>query len=290
MKTKALLERREKAVPRGVTNITSIFADSAKSATITDVEGREYIDFASGIGVNNVGHCHPKVVAAIREQAGQTPPFLLSRRPIRGLRGPGGKTQQALTPGDFKKKTVLLNSGAEAVENAVKIARHATGRPAIIASGSGFHGRTLLAASLTAKVMPYKAGFGPFAPEIYRIPFAYCYRCPVGCSYPNCNMACADLLKKRFVDLVDPASVAAVILEPVAGEGGFLSSPQGVLPAHQGNLRRIRHPADHRRSPDRHLPYRHHVRHRTMGCDSRPVDLGQVPGRRYAHLRSHRPR
>ncbi|MCJ2165055.1 MULTISPECIES: 4-aminobutyrate--2-oxoglutarate transaminase [unclassified Pseudodesulfovibrio] len=229
MKTKALLERREKAVPRGVTNITSIFADSAKGATITDVEGREYIDFASGIGVNNIGHCHPKVVAAIREQAGK---LLHSCYHVVQYEGYVALAERLnkLTPGDFEKKTVLLNSGAEAVENAVKIARHATGRPAVIASGSGFHGRTLLAASLTAKVMPYKAGFGPYAPEIYRIPFAYCYRCPVGCSYPNCNIACADLLKKRFVDLVDPASVAAVILEPVAGEGGFLVPPKEYFP------------------------------------------------------------
>lgn len=229
MTSKELLERRQNAVPRGVFNVTSIFAESASGATITDIEGNTYIDFASGIGVNNVGHCHPKVVAAIKAQADK---LLHSCFHVVQYEGYVALAERlnALTPGEFAKKTGLFNSGAEAVENAVKVARRATGRPAIIASHSGFHGRTLLASTLTAKVMPYKAGFGPYAPEVYHIPYAYCYRCPVGCEYPSCNIECAELLKKRFVDMVDPAAVAAVILEPVAGEGGFVVPPKEYFP------------------------------------------------------------
>lgn len=227
--TNELLKRRQTAVPKGVFNVTSIFADVATGATITDIEGNEYIDFASGIGVNNVGHCHPKVVDAIKEQADK---LLHSCFHVVQYEGYVELAEHLndLTPGDHDKMTGLFNSGAEAVENAVKVARSATGRPAIMATQSGFHGRTLLASSLTAKVMPYKAGFGPYAPEVYRIPYAYCYRCQVGCEYPSCNMKCAELLRKRFVDLVDPASIAAVIMEPVAGEGGFIVPPKEYFP------------------------------------------------------------
>jgi 4-aminobutyrate aminotransferase/(S)-3-amino-2-methylpropionate transaminase len=229
MTNKELQQRREAAVPRGVSNAGPIFAASAKGATVTDVEGREFIDFAGGIGVNNVGHCHPKVVEAIREQAGK---LLHSCYHVFQYEGYVALAEKlnALTPGDHAKKTVLVNSGSEAVENAVKVARRATGRPAVVASASGFHGRTLLASTLTAKVMPYKAGFGPYAPEVYHIPYAYCYRCPVGRSYPGCKMECAELLKKSFVDMVGPESVAAVILEPVAGEGGFVVPPKEYFP------------------------------------------------------------
>ncbi|MGE4193097.1 MAG: 4-aminobutyrate--2-oxoglutarate transaminase [Pseudodesulfovibrio sp.] len=229
MTNEELQKRREKAVPRGVSNAGPIFAAFAKGATVTDVEGREFIDFAGGIGVNNVGHCHPKVVAAVQEQAGKLLHSCYHVVQYEGYVTLAEKLNR-LTPGDHAKKTVLVNSGAEAVENAVKIARSATGRQAIVASGSGFHGRTLLASTLTAKIMPYKAGFGPYAPEVYRVPYAYCYRCPVGRSYPGCNLECAELLKKRFVDLVNPESVAAVILEPVAGEGGFVVPPKEYFP------------------------------------------------------------
>jgi 4-aminobutyrate aminotransferase/(S)-3-amino-2-methylpropionate transaminase len=130
-----------------------------------------------------------------------------------------------LTPGDFHKKTMLANSGAEAVENAVKIARHATGRPAVIALDNAFHGRTLLTMTLTSKVKPYKLGFGPFAPEVYRMPNAYCYRCPFGLRYPACGAACADYLEEFFVGHVAPEQTAAVIVEPIQGEGGFVTPP-----------------------------------------------------------------
>lgn len=229
MTNEELQRRREKAVPRGVSNAAPVFAAFAEGATVTDVEGREYVDFAGGIGVNNVGHCHPKVVAAVRDQAGKLLHSCYHVVQYEGYVALAEKLNE-LTPGNHAKKTVLVNSGAEAVENAVKVARRATGRQAVVASGSGFHGRTLLASTLTAKIMPYKAGFGPYAPEIYRVPYAYCYRCPVGRSYPGCNLECAELLKKRFVDLVDPENVAAVILEPIAGEGGFVVPPREYFP------------------------------------------------------------
>jgi 4-aminobutyrate aminotransferase/(S)-3-amino-2-methylpropionate transaminase len=136
----------------------------------------------------------------------------------------------ALVPGNFAKKTMFANSGAEAVENAVKVAKYATKRPAVIAFDNAFHGRTLMTMSLTSKTNPYKKGFGPFAPEVYRIPYAYCYRCPLGQSYPDCGIACADCLEQAFVTLVDPESVAAVIAEPIQGEGGFVTPPPEYFP------------------------------------------------------------
>jgi 4-aminobutyrate aminotransferase/(S)-3-amino-2-methylpropionate transaminase len=130
-----------------------------------------------------------------------------------------------LSPGAFHKKTLFANSGAEAVENAIKIARHATKRPAVIALQNAFHGRTLLTMSLTSKVKPYKLGFGPFAPEVYRMPNAYCYRCPFGLRYPSCDVACADYLEEFFLGNVAPEQTAAVIAEPIQGEGGFVTPP-----------------------------------------------------------------
>jgi 4-aminobutyrate aminotransferase / (S)-3-amino-2-methylpropionate transaminase / 5-aminovalerate transaminase len=130
-----------------------------------------------------------------------------------------------LSPGDHHKKTMFASTGAEAVENAVKIARHATGRPAIIALENAFHGRTLLTMTLTSKVKPYKLGFGPFAPEVYRMPNAYCYRCPFGLKYPSCDVACADYLEEFFIGNVAPEQTAAVIAEPIQGEGGFVTPP-----------------------------------------------------------------
>jgi 4-aminobutyrate aminotransferase/(S)-3-amino-2-methylpropionate transaminase len=130
-----------------------------------------------------------------------------------------------ITPGDFPKKTFFVNSGAEAVENGVKIARYATKRPAIIAFQNAFHGRTYMAMTLTSQITPYKWGFGPFCPEIYRIPFAYCYRCSFGLEYPTCRIYCADYLEEFFVGTVAADSVAALIVEPVQGKGGFIIPP-----------------------------------------------------------------
>lgn len=133
-------------------------------------------------------------------------------------------------PGDFPKMTMFVNSGAEAVENAVKIARYATGRQAIIAFENGFHGRTNMGMTLTSKVKPYKFGFGPFAAETYRMPYAYCYRCPLGQSYPGCKTACADHLEEFFITHVAAEKTAAIILEPIQGEGGFVTPPPEYFP------------------------------------------------------------
>jgi len=226
MSTPSLLERRHKAVPRGVSNLCQCFAASASGARVTDVQGREYIDFVGGIGVNNVGHCHPDVVAAVREQAGRLMHscfHIAMYEPYVAL----AERLCALTPGDFPKKALFLNSGAEAVENAVKIARTATGRQGVICFETAFHGRTLLAMTLTSKVKNYKLGFGPFAPEVYRMPYAYCYRCPKGLTHPGCNLACADHLEEFFSGHVAAESVACLIVEPLTGEGGFIVPPPG---------------------------------------------------------------
>jgi len=223
---KELMALRTKHVPQGPFNITPIFVKRAKGALIEDVEGNEYIDFGGGIGVVNVGHCNEKVVSAIKEQADQylhTCFHISMYEPYIEL----AKQLNEITPGDFAKKTFFVNSGAEAVENSVKIARYATKRQGIIAFENAFHGRTYMTMTLTSKVKPYKFGFGPFCPEVYRVPFSYCYRCPFGREYPSCELYCADYLEDFFIGNVAAESVAAVIAEPIQGEGGFVVPPPG---------------------------------------------------------------
>jgi len=221
-----LMALRQEHVPPGPFNITPIFAKRAKGAIIEDVEGKDYIDFAGGIGVENVGHCAEQVVSAIKEQAEQ---FIHTCFHVTMYESyiELAKRMNEITPGDFPKKTFFVNSGAEAVENGVKIARYATKRPAIIAFQNAFHGRTYMAMTLTSQIQPYKWGFGPFCPEVYRMPFAYCYRCPFGREYPACEIYCADYLEEFFIGNVAADAVAAVIAEPVQGEGGFIVPPAG---------------------------------------------------------------
>jgi 4-aminobutyrate aminotransferase / (S)-3-amino-2-methylpropionate transaminase / 5-aminovalerate transaminase len=221
---KELMALRAKHVPQGPFNITPIFVKRAKGALIEDVEGKEYIDFAGGLGVLNVGHCNEKVVAAVKNQAEQylhTCFHISMYEPYIEL----AKQLNEITPGDFAKKTFFVNSGAEAVENAVKIARCATKRLGIITFENAFHGRTYMAMTLTSKVKPYKFGFDPFCSEVYRMPFAYCYRCPFGREYPSCELHCADALNDFFIGNAAAESVAAVIAEPIQGEGGFVVPP-----------------------------------------------------------------
>ena len=225
---KELGERRRESIPRGIFNMTPLIISEAKGARVRDITGREYIDFAGGIGVLNVGHCPKAVVEAIRDQAGKylhTCFHLMMYEPYIAL----AEMLNRIVPGDFPKKTLLANSGAEAVENGVKIARSFTKRPGIIAFDGGYHGRTLLALSLTGKVRPYKVGFGPFAPEVYRIPYAYCYRCPLGVQYPSCELRCADCLREAFRLHLPPQEIAALVVEPVLGEGGVVVPPRGYL-------------------------------------------------------------
>jgi 4-aminobutyrate aminotransferase / (S)-3-amino-2-methylpropionate transaminase / 5-aminovalerate transaminase len=213
--TEALRAKRDRYVARGVST-APIFADHAHGARLTDVDGREYIDFAGGIGVLNLGHTPEAVVAAIREQSER---LLHACFPVAAY-DPYLEVCRLLcelTPGGHEKKALLVNSGAEAVENAVKIARYHTGRGAVITFDRGFHGRTLLTMSLTSKLV-YKRGMGPFAPEVYRAAAPYPYR----------GVTAADALDGldwMFKATVDPASVACVILEPVQGEGGFTVMP-----------------------------------------------------------------
>jgi 4-aminobutyrate aminotransferase/(S)-3-amino-2-methylpropionate transaminase len=226
MKTNAfLLGERNKHIPRGLFNTHPIFAARAKGAIIEDVEGNRYIDFAGGFGVVNVGHCDEEVIRNIQDQIQKyihTCFHLVMYEPYIAL----AKKLNAITPGNFLKKTMLANSGAEAVENAVKIARHVTGRTATVAFENAFHGRTILALSLTSKTEPFKLGFGPYAPEIYRIPYAYCYRCALGQKYPDCEIRCAYLLRDLFQTHISGKQVAALIVEPVLGEGGFVVPPK----------------------------------------------------------------
>jgi 4-aminobutyrate aminotransferase/(S)-3-amino-2-methylpropionate transaminase len=226
MKTNdSLVAERNKHIPQGPFNVHPIFVQKAKGALITDVEGKEYIDFAGGIGVNNVGHCNEEILKAVQDQIQKyihTCFHVVMYEPYVEL----AKRLNQITPGDFPKKTMFANSGAEAVENAIKIARHSTGRSGTIAFEDAFHGRTLLALSLTSKMKPYKFGFAPYAPEIYRMPYAYCYRCAFGLEYPSCEIHCAYFLRDFFHTHISSEQVAALIVEPVLGEGGFVVPPK----------------------------------------------------------------
>src|ERR1700730_1218328 len=224
-KSQELMRRRNAAVPRGVAHATPIFAARAEGSILEDVDGNRYLDFAGGIGCLNVGHRAPGVLAAIR---GQLDAFLhtcFSVAPYEKYIELAEKLN-SLTPGKFPKKTILVNSGAEAIENSVKIARSYTHRPAIICFEDAFHGRTMLTMSLTSKTHPYKAGFEPFASDVYRIPYAYCYRCSYSLKYPSCDVFCAHHLEDTFKRMVASEAVAAVVVEPVLGEGGFVAPPR----------------------------------------------------------------
>ncbi|HEY8721068.1 4-aminobutyrate--2-oxoglutarate transaminase [Pengzhenrongella sp.] len=223
--SRELAGRRSAAVAKGVASVLPIFAASAGDGVLTDVDGNTLIDLGSGIAVTSVGAA-PEVIEAIREQAGA---FLHTCFMIAPYEGYVRVCEElnALTPGDHDKRTVLFNSGSEAVENAVKVARHATGRPAIVAFDHAYHGRTNLTMALTAKAMPYKSGFGPFAPEIYRVPMSYPYRDPAGLTGPQAAARAIDQIEKQ----IGADSLAAVLIEPIQGEGGFIVPAPGFLPA-----------------------------------------------------------
>ncbi|MED0978167.1 4-aminobutyrate--2-oxoglutarate transaminase [Bacillus paramycoides] len=220
-KSSILHERRKNAVPEGPYNITELYVQSAKGAIITDVDGNELIDFAGGIGMQNVGHCHPKVVKAIQEQVESSIHSCFHVAPYESYIALAERLNE-LTPGDFKKKTMFANSGAEAVENAVKIARKATGRSAIVSFERAYHGRTLMTMSLTSKVKPYKHGFGPFAPEVYKLPYPYYYRADEGLTQEEVDAQILAYFERFMLEEVASDNIAAIILEPLQGEGGFI--------------------------------------------------------------------
>lgn len=219
--SQALQERRQQAVPQGPYHVTPIYVQEAKGAMVTDVDGNPYIDFAGGIGIQNVGHCHPKVVEAAQKQIAQSIHTCFHVFPYESYVELAEKLN-AKTPGTFQKKTMFVNSGAEAVENAVKIARHATGRKAVLSFQRGYHGRTLMTMSLTSKVKPYKYGFGPFASDVYKIPYPYYYRAQDGVTTDDVDNDVLTRIEEIFFNEVAPEDVAAIIMEPVQGEGGFI--------------------------------------------------------------------
>jgi 4-aminobutyrate aminotransferase/(S)-3-amino-2-methylpropionate transaminase len=228
-RSRELMRRREAAVPRGPAHALPVFVAEAHGASLVDVDGNRLLDFAGGIGCLNVGHTSEAVVRAASAQLSRLTHGCFHVTPYEGYVALAERLNR-LTPGAFAKKTLFTNSGAEAVENAVKIARAATGRPAVLAFEDGFHGRTLLALSLTSKVHPYKAGFGPFLPEVYRVPYGYCYRCSYNLEYPSCRLHCVDAIEDVFKRYVEADKVAAVVVEPVLGEGGFVVPPGDWLP------------------------------------------------------------
>jgi len=223
MKNAEVARRRDEAVSRGVGVQTQIYVDRALNSEVWDIEGNRYIDFAAGIAVVNTGHCHPKVMEAV---SGQLSKFTHTCHQVLPYENYVRLAERlnASVPGDWPKKTVFVTTGAEAVENAIKVARIATGRPAIIAFGGAFHGRTFLGMSLTGKVDPYKKGFGAMMPDVYHVPF------PQEVHGITTDEAMAGLTKLFKADL-DPTRVAAIIFEPVQGEGGFYPAPKELVRA-----------------------------------------------------------
>ena len=220
-KTSDLIARREAAVTSGVGHVHPIFAERAENAEIWDVDGKRFIDFSSGIGVVNTGHLHPKVKAAAIEQLDKFSHTCIHVAMYESYIKVAERLNQ-LVPGDSPKKTLLMNSGSEAVENAVKVARKYTGRTGVIAFNGGFHGRTLLTMSLTGRVVPYKAGFGPFVPEVFHAPF------------PNERAGISvddaiESLQQLFKSDIEKERVAAFIIEPIQREGGFYAAPPEFL-------------------------------------------------------------
>ncbi len=223
-KSRAIVARREAAMPSGASKLTGLAVASASGAVVTDVDGNRLLDFAGGIGVLAAGHCPPPVVSAIKEQADDLIhmcAIVASYEEMVTL----AELLNEVTPGDFDKRTVLMNSGAEAVETAVNIARAATGRPGIVVFDGAYHGRTNLTLSMTSKYALFKKGFAPFAPEIYRFDFPNLYRRPPQMSAEEFVDYSIARLEDSFIARVDPASVAAVVIEPVQGEAGFHPVP-----------------------------------------------------------------
>ncbi|HEU0191187.1 MAG TPA: 4-aminobutyrate--2-oxoglutarate transaminase [Mycobacterium sp.] len=226
-----LARRRSAAVARGVGSSTPVYAARAGGGIVEDVDGNRLIDLGAGIGVSTVGNAAPRVVEAVREQAGTFTHTCFMVNPYEGYVAVA-EALNAATPGSGEKRSVLLNSGAEALENAVKIARSYTRKPAVVVFDHGYHGRTNLTMAMTAKSMPYKSGFGPFAPDIYRVPPSYPYR--DGLLDKDLG-ADGELAAARAIDLIDKqvgaGNLAAVVIEPILGEGGYIVPAEGFLPA-----------------------------------------------------------
>ena len=228
-RSQALMKRRDAAVVRGTFHATPVFVAKAEGAVVEDVDGNCFIDLAGGIGCLNTGHRAPGVVEAVRRQLDRFLHTSFNVLPYESYIAVCEKLN-VLTPGKGPKKSILVNTGAEAVENAIKIARCYTKRHAVICFEDAFHGRTYMAMAATSKTHPYKAGFEPFPTEVYRIPYAYCFRCSYSLTYPSCEVFCARHIEDTFKRVVAAESVAAVIVEPILGEGGFVTPPPEFYP------------------------------------------------------------
>ena len=227
-RSRELQERRAAAVAPGVASVLPVYVTDADGGVVVDADGNSLIDFGSGIAVTNVGNANPRVAARVAEQAARFTHTCFMVAPYEAYVAVCENLNR-ITPGDHEKRSILVNSGAEAVENAVKIARYATGRQAVVVVDHGYHGRTLLTMTLTAKSMPYKHGFGPYAPEVYRVPVAYPFRWPTGPD--RCGPEAAAQAIDQITKQIGPANVAAVVVEPILGEGGFIEPAPGFLPA-----------------------------------------------------------
>ncbi|MHB8436163.1 MAG: 4-aminobutyrate--2-oxoglutarate transaminase [Acidimicrobiales bacterium] len=229
-RSRDLMARRRAAVPVGIGATMPIFAARAGGGVVVDVDGNSFIDLGAGIAVLNVGSSAPLVVAAVAEQAAAFTHTCFQVTPYEGYVALAEKLNE-LAPGSGEHRSFFVNSGAEAVENAVKIARAATGRQAVVAFDHAFHGRTLMGMTLTAKASPYKSGFGPLAPEVYRLPYSYPYRCSSGASYEECGHACAEAAIAIMDRQIGGERIAALVIEPVLGEGGVIVPGSGFLEA-----------------------------------------------------------
>jgi 4-aminobutyrate aminotransferase/(S)-3-amino-2-methylpropionate transaminase len=225
--SRELLERRQSAVARGLSHVLPVFVTAAGGGVVLDADGNSFIDFGSGIAVTTVGNSAELVVDRVTEQVAEFTHTCFMVTPYRGYVEVCEELNR-LTPGDYEKRSALFNSGAEAVENAVKIARHATGQSAVVVFDHAYHGRTNLTMAMTAKNMPYKDGFGPFASDVYRVPMAYPFRWPGGPA--ACKADALDTITSLIHTQVGEKNVAAVVLEPIQGEGGFVVPPDGFLP------------------------------------------------------------
>jgi 4-aminobutyrate aminotransferase/(S)-3-amino-2-methylpropionate transaminase len=230
-KSKALIEERNKFVPPGVYLVQPVSIEKSHGSILEDVDGNILIDFTSGIGVTSLGHCQEEIVQTICEQAGKlihSCIHVANYEPYVAL----AKKLTEITPGNYPKRAILINSGSEAVENSIKIVRQSTKRPNIISFENSFHGRTYMAMTLTGKWDPYKVGLGPFVPGVYFTPYPYAYRCPWGTKdKEECGKAAIHHIEKSlFKTQVDPSTVGAIITEPVQGEGGFIDPPKNFLP------------------------------------------------------------
>jgi 4-aminobutyrate aminotransferase len=227
-RSRELQKRRLAAVPPGVGSVLPVYVTDAGGGVVVDADGNSLIDFGSGIAVTGVGNANPRVAARVKAQADRFTHTCFMVAPYESYVAVCENLNR-VTPGDHEKRSFLVNSGAEAVENAVKIARYATGRQAVVVFDHGYHGRTLLTMTLTAKNMPYKNGFGPFAPEVYRMPLAYPFRWPTGPE--NCGPEAAAQAIDQITKQIGATNVAALLIEPIQGEGGFIEPAPGFLPA-----------------------------------------------------------